>query len=136
MPLSLKLDEAGRYIIVRAFGELVSEDYRGFAVEFNRLVRARGNLHVLVDMTGLQGWNPGGLWEEVKFDVKHFAEIDRLAVVGDKKWQQAMTVAAKPFRPGKMRYFDRSEMGNAEAWVAEGRSPAEPDAPSAHASGH
>ena len=38
-------------------------------------------------MTGFQGWDAGAAWEDLKFDLKHFGDIERLAMVGDKKWQ-------------------------------------------------
>ena len=39
-------------------------------------------------MTGLHGWDAGALWEDIKFDIKHFADIERLAMVGEKKWHR------------------------------------------------
>jgi hypothetical protein len=42
-------------------------------------------MRVLFDMSASHGWEAGALWEDIKFDIKHFADIDRLAMVGDKK---------------------------------------------------
>ena len=43
------------------------------------------NFRVLFDMTDFEGWESGAMWEEIKFDLRHFADIERLAVVGDTK---------------------------------------------------
>jgi hypothetical protein len=43
------------------------------------------------------------LWEDIKFSVKHFADIERLAMVGDKKWQRGMAAFCKPFTKATIR---------------------------------
>ena len=73
--------------------------------EFERLVRKHGKLCVLFDMTGFHGWEAAALWEDIKFDIKHFADIERLAMVGEKKWQQGMATFCKPFTKATIRYF-------------------------------
>ena len=52
-----------------------------------------------------------------KFDVKHFADIQRLAMVGDRKWEHGMAVFCKPFTTAKIRYFDEHEADQAAEWI-------------------
>ena len=66
-------------------GKLIIRDYEQFIPEFDRLLLLHGKLPVLVDMTGLYGWSAGALWADTKFGIHHFHNIDRLAVVGEKK---------------------------------------------------
>jgi hypothetical protein len=87
--------------------------------EFERRVQKPGKQRVLFDITGLQGWDAGAVWEDLKFDVKHFADIDRLAMVGDKKWQHGMAIFFKPFTKATTRYFDGSESAEARKWLEE-----------------
>jgi hypothetical protein len=82
-----------------------------------------GKLCVLFDMTGFQGWEAGGLWEDVKFDFKHFSDIERLAMVGEKKWQQSLATICKPFTKATIRYFDHTEALAARTWLAEAKNP-------------
>jgi SpoIIAA-like len=72
-----------------------------------------------VYMTGFHGWEAGALWEDVKFDIKHFADIERLAMVGDKKWQHGMAAFCKPFTKATIRYFDHAEAAEARTWLGE-----------------
>jgi hypothetical protein len=39
-------------------------------------------------MVDFQGWEAAALWDDIKFNAAHFTDIDRLAMVGDKKWDQ------------------------------------------------
>ena len=57
------------------------------------------------------------LWEDIKFDVKHFADVERLALVGDRKWEHGMAVFCKPFTTAKIRYFDEHEADEASQWI-------------------
>jgi hypothetical protein len=94
-------------------------DYENFVPEFERLVRQHGKLRVLFDMTGFHGWEAGAAWEDFKFGVAHFADIERLAMIGDKQWQHVMTTICKPFTKATTRYFDRTDNAGARKWLSE-----------------
>jgi SpoIIAA-like len=82
-----------------------------------RLVKAHGKIRMLVEMHDFHGWTVGALWEDIKFDVKHFSDIERVAMVGESKWQHGMAVFCKPFTAAEVRYFDRSEIEQARMWL-------------------
>jgi hypothetical protein len=109
----------GTAVVVEVTGKLAKADYEHFVPEFERLVRAHGKLRVLFDMTGFHGWTAGALWADTKFAVHHFGDIDRLAMVGEKKWQEGMATFCKPFTKAAIRYFDHGDTENARIWLAE-----------------
>ena len=119
MPIQLNEENGGKMLSIHVSGKLVKADYEHFVPEFERLVRQHGKLSTLLDMTGFHGWDAAVLWDEIKFDIKHFADIKRLAMVGDKKWQHVMATFCKPFTKAKIRYFDHSAAAEAEKWLAE-----------------
>ncbi|WP_420835273.1 STAS/SEC14 domain-containing protein [Marinobacterium rhizophilum] len=53
--------------------------------------------------------------EGLKFGVKHFADIERLAMVGEKQWQQGMATFCKPFTKAQVRYFDHNDAAEARS---------------------
>ena len=119
MPIQLNEENGGKILVVHVSGKLAKADYGHFVPEFERLVRQHGKLRVLFDMTGFHGWEAGALWEDIKFDIKHFADIERLAMVGEKKWQQGVATFCKPFTKATIRYFDHAQAGEARKWLAE-----------------
>ncbi|MGO8718434.1 MAG: STAS/SEC14 domain-containing protein [Acidobacteriaceae bacterium] len=119
MPIQLSEENEGKILIIHVTGKLVKADYAYFVVEFERLLGKHGRLCVLFDMTGFHGWDAGAMWEDVKFDVKHFADISRLAMVGDKKWQHGIAEFFKPFTKATTRYFDHTEGVEARKWLGE-----------------
>lgn len=81
MPIQLKEESADKCIVIHVSGKLAKTDYPNFVSEFERLVRQHGKLRVLFDMTGFQGWDVGAAWEDIKFGIGHFADIERMAMV-------------------------------------------------------
>ncbi len=107
----------GKVLEVRASGKLLHEDYQQFVPAFERLLRQHGKIRVLFEMSDFHGWKAGALWDDIKFDLKHFTDIERLAMVGDRKWEKGMSVFCKPFTTAKIRYFDRAQVADAHAWL-------------------
>jgi hypothetical protein len=118
-PMAIELNEKNttKILAVRLSGKLMKEDYETLVPEFERLQKEHGKLRILLEMVDFHGWKAGALWEDVKFDLKHFTHIERLAMVGDKRWEKAMSFFCKPFTTATIRYFDRFQIAEARAWL-------------------
>ena len=119
MPIHINEPGEGNFLDVHVNGILSQADYKQFVPEFERLVRQHGKLHVLFDMTRFHGLEAAAIWEEIKFDAKHPADIERCAMVGDKQWKHVMAVFCKPFTKAKIQYFDHTDVAGARKWLAE-----------------
>ncbi len=120
MPIQIKEENGGKVLVLHISGKLVKADYERFVPEFERLLRQHGKLRVLFDMSDFHGWEGSAAWEDIKFDIKHFADIERLAMVGNKKWQHGMAMFFKPFTKATSRYFDHADAAEAGKWLGEG----------------
>jgi hypothetical protein len=119
MPIKLNEENGGNVLAIHVSGKLASSDYEHFVPAFDRLVSQNGKLRVLFDMSGFHGWEAGALWADTKFALKHFSDIERLAMVGDKKWQHGMATFCKPFTKATVRYFDQAQAAEARTWLTE-----------------
>lgn len=119
MPVTLKHNTEGRYLEVFLRGKLERSDYATFVPEFESLMRQHGKLRLLVVLDDFHGWTAGALWEDVKFDAKHFRDIGRLAIVGEKTWHEAMAQFCKPFTTAVVKYFHQFEVDDARAWLSK-----------------
>ena len=117
MPIELKEEDNLNRVTVFVRGKLVKEDYERFVPEFERLLHLHGKLRVRFDMIGFRGWELSAAWEDFKFGVHHFKDIERIAMVGEKKWQHGMTAFVKPFTSAAVRYFDHTEAEAARTWL-------------------
>jgi hypothetical protein len=119
MAVDLSASADGKILSVRVSGKLDAEDYERFVPEVERLVEAHGKVRILVETHDFQGWDAGALWEDIKFSVRHFSSIERLAIVGEKAWEQGMAVFCKPFTTATVKYFDHSELAEARKWIEQ-----------------
>jgi SpoIIAA-like len=120
VPMQFNEESGGKLLIVRVSGKLVKGDYSAFVPAVEQLIRQHGKLQILFDMTGFHGWNAGAAWEDFKFGVEHFADIERLAMVGEERWQRGMATFCKPFTKAKVRYFGHADAAEARHWLGEG----------------
>jgi hypothetical protein len=117
--MQLYEEDNGKILALNLSGKLVKADYEHFVPEFEGLVRQQGKPCVLLNLEDFHGWDLGALWDEIKFDVKHFADIERIAVVGDKKWQHGLATFFKPFTHATIQYFDHADTAAARKWLGE-----------------
>lgn len=120
MSVELYEEAGGKVLILNLSGKLAKEDYAHFTPEVERAVKAHGKVRMQVRMHGFHGWTLGAMWEDVKFDLHHFSHIERLALIGEKRWEAGMAVFCKPFTTAKVRYFDESKADEASTWIHEG----------------
>lgn len=118
--LNLEKQNGHKILAVRASNKLTKEDYEHFIPEVERLIKQEGKIRLLFEMHDFHGWEAGALWEDVKFDFQHFADIERLAMVGEKKWEEWMATFCKPFTRAEIRYFDHNQAEDARRWIASG----------------
>jgi hypothetical protein len=100
-------------------GTLHDEDYKKFVPAIDAAVAKNGKARILAWFHDFQGWDLAALWDDIKFSTTHCNEIERIALVGEKKWEQWMAKVCKPFTRATIRYFDASQTDAAWAWLAE-----------------
>ena len=119
MTVVLQEVPGSKVIEVQASDKLTKDDYEQFVPEVERLIQEHGKVRILFDMRNFHGWSASALWEDVKFDLKHFKDIERLAMIGDKSWEKWMAGFCRPFTSASIRYFDQSEADQAQDWIKE-----------------
>ena len=110
----------GRFLDIDLHGKLSRRDYEKLVPETERLILQCGKLRILVTMHEFDGWDAGGMWEEIKWDARHFNDIERLAIVGDEIWHKWMAGFCKPFTTATIQYFTFDRLADAYAWLEEG----------------
>jgi hypothetical protein len=119
MSVEMKELDQGRVVLVKISGQLETEDYRLLAPEFERLAQEQGKINLAVRLQDFHGWRAGALWEDIKLDLKHFNDIERLAIIGETTWQKGMAAFCKPFTTAEIKYFTPAQEADALAWVRQ-----------------
>ena len=95
---------------VKLSGKLHDEDYRHFVPMIESILTAEGKVRLFVQFEEFQGWDMHAAWDDFKFALKHYSDFERIAMVGDRRWEKWMASVCKPFTKAKVKYFDRSEV--------------------------
>ena len=114
--------ESEGLIFIEAGEKLGAEDFDAFVPLFERIAqRTPGTVPMLIELkSDFSGWNIGGLWRDLKFDIRHKDQFGRIAIVGHKTWVEWGTKCSAPLFSGDMRYFDLKDIEKAEKWARTG----------------
>jgi hypothetical protein len=115
--IDVSTENDGKLLVIRITGKLHKSDYAHFVPMVEKAVRENGKVRMLLQLHHFHGWDACALWEDVKFDVKHFKDIERLAIVGETTWEKLMAAFCKPFTTATIRYFPSEQAAEAREWV-------------------
>jgi transposase len=68
----------------------------GHANKLEKTIDEHGEVNLLLNISHFHGWSPAALWEDLKFDLKHYRHMSRLALVAEDSDKQWMATLAKP----------------------------------------
>jgi hypothetical protein len=109
----------GNLIATRATGNLTEADYDKLLPLLNNIVEKHKKIRWYFEMEGFEGWKPKAFWEDLKFDVQHANKFEKVAMVGDEKWEDWMTDLMKPFTSAEVKFFDLEEKEIAKKWIKQ-----------------
>lgn len=101
-------------------GEISAEDVRVLSACLEEMIEKHGKVRLLIEFREVDHIKAGALWEDLKFDARHYRDIGRLAIVGDSKWQKWLTSLAVPFASDDARFFHAAQISDAWEWLESG----------------
>jgi hypothetical protein len=115
----LQLLEASRgdLVALRLTGSIDKYDYNVMLPILEEKIKQYGKVRVYAELQEAEELSLQALWEDLKFDFRHAADFSRVAIVGNRKWLDWLTVMASPFTTAKVRYFEHIERERALDWV-------------------
>jgi len=102
---------------LRVREKLTDRDYQSLVPYLEEAIQRHGKLRLYWEMVDFKGWKPAALWQDVKFDVRHGGDFERIAMVGEKRWQEWVSQLIKPFTGAEVKYFDHSKRDEAWSWT-------------------
>ena len=100
------------FISLKATGKLTHNDYLTITPMIESALKGVDNpkIKVLVDGTELEGWEIRAAWDDFKIGLTHGSEFEKIAIYGNKRWQEMSAKVGSWFMSGEIKYFeDRDE---------------------------
>ncbi len=105
------------FLSLKAVGRLTHEDYETIAPMLDSALSAvkEPKIKAIVDGTELEGWELRAAWDDFKLGLKHGSEFEKIAIYGNKNWQQIAAKIGSWFISGEAKYFENYD--DALAWL-------------------
>jgi len=110
---------SGKILGFKMSGKLHDEDYQKFVPVVEAAIQAQGKVRMLAEFVDFHGWDLHALWDDTKFATKHCADVERIALVGDKTWEKWMATVCRPFTMARIKYFNAPDIESAWKWLEE-----------------
>lgn len=111
--LSIGIERAGSefFLSLKAIGKLTHEDYEIITPMIDSALGAvsQPKVKALIDGTELEGWEARAAWDDFRLGLKHGNEFEKIAIFGNRKWQQIAAKVGGWFISGEVRYFDNRD---------------------------
>jgi hypothetical protein len=107
------------FLSLKAGGKLTHKDYEKINPMLDSALEGIKDpkVKVFIDGSELEGWELRAAWDDFKLGLKHGGEFDKIAIFGNKKWQEYASKLASWFISGDVEFFD--DPGKALAWLQE-----------------
>ena len=118
MPVEI-IDAAGKLLQLKVRGMFKKADYDRIIQIAKDAIEREGKVHALIILEAFEGWERRGDWGDVSFMMEQGQHIEKMAIVGDEKWQDdAFAFTAKGFRATAIEFFTPSRLNEARTWLS------------------
>ena len=119
--LSIGIERIGNdfFLSLKAVGKLTHADYEIINPMIDSALAGikSPRIKVLFDGSELEGWELRAAWDDFKLGLKHGGEFDKIAIFGNKKWQEYSAKIGSWFISGDVKYFE--DLDEALTWIQE-----------------
>lgn len=107
------------YLTLKASGKLTHEDYQTITPMIDSALAGikQAEIKALIDATELEGWEARAAWDDFKLGLKHGSQFVKIAIYGNKRWQDLAAKIGSWFISGEMKYFEDEDA--ALKWLNE-----------------
>jgi hypothetical protein len=96
------------YLRFKATGKLTHEDYNVITPMIDKALEGVKvpKIRALFDATELEGWDLRAAWDDFKLGLKHGNEFEKIAIYGNRNWQEVAAKVGSWFISGEAKYFE------------------------------
>lgn len=109
---------AEHVLTIRAVGRLTREDYERAIPDIEQAIRSKKQpLNAVITVERLEGWDLPALWKELKFDVDHYNDLRRIALVGSSGLPDWAESASSLVTYAEVEFFAVEDLDLAQKWA-------------------
>ncbi len=109
----------GRFVAIKAHGELTDEDYRQLAPKLESIIESKGPIRLLIDLTEYDGTTLQAAMDDMVFALAHRQDFERIALVGDGPWEGLAAGLSDALTDAEVRRFRSADWQMAWSYIVE-----------------
>lgn len=109
--------DADNSLVIDLKGELTTEQYKVAFPQLESELASHKRLRLLFDLRNLDGWGLNVHWKNLNFDSRHNTDVQKMAILGSRKWRLWLRRACRPLNCQQFKQFSSCEENEAFAWV-------------------
>lgn len=110
-------ESAGSLACVRLTSKVTDEDLKAALPKLEAVINDHGSLRLLADIEHFDGWEWVAAWDKTAFGIKHWDEIEKLAVIGASRWEALCAAIADKLTNSEVKFFSPDQRDAAKAWI-------------------
>jgi hypothetical protein len=108
----------GDLLTCKVTGRLSEQELAVVQNEVTAIIRQHDSVRILIITEDFEGWERGKEWDDFTFLSENDGKIERMAIVGEKKWEELTgAFVAKDLRAFPIEYFLPTDVGAALRWL-------------------
>ena len=115
--IGIKRTKDNFFIKLKINGKLTHEDYEMMMPMIDNAIKGieQPQIKLLVDAIDFDGWDAHAIWDDLKFSFGHIDLFEKIAFVGNKKWEKYAIKISNWFMIGDVEFFDN--INDAIDWI-------------------
>ena len=99
------------FLSLKAVGKLTHADYEKINPMIDAALQGvkEPKVKVYIDGSELEGWELRAAWDDFKLALKHGNEFTKIAIFGNKKWQEYAAKISTWFISGEVKFFENAD---------------------------
>jgi hypothetical protein len=110
-------DNGGDVLGYRLSGRLTEVEVKEIQREMDAAIEEHGKVRVLCEMGDFSGADPSAVWQDMKFTPTYVKDLERFALVGDKRWHKVVTELSDKLGFADAEFFEVSQLEEAWDWI-------------------
>ncbi|MDZ7691777.1 MAG: STAS/SEC14 domain-containing protein [Balneolaceae bacterium] len=107
-------------LALKVSGTLTEDELEELVPSLEEHISESTHPHLLMIMDDFDGWeNAAAAWKDLQLDAKYIGYFDRIAIIGEKKWQKWGTRLVDPLTSEELKFFPIEQADNAWEWISK-----------------
>lgn len=116
--INAKADQA--ILSMKASGKLTRQDLEEVEPKLQNFTSLVDDPHLIMILEDFEGWeDAAAFWKDLQLDSEYIGYFDRIAVVGEQKWQEWGTRLLNPITKEELQFFPLEQADKAWEWAQE-----------------